>query len=283
MFSGLPDWRLIRQNIGQAKRILLREGPRALGVRMSLKLKRFLGLEAIGHFDFGYESWRKKQASKLKADGLNTADALIKSMDPPVLFSILVPVYDVEEKWLDKMLGSVERQLYPHWQLCLVDDCSNSPHIKPWLEACRDRDPRITIGMNEVNSGIAATSNHALTLAKGNYIVLLDHDDELAEDAWHDDDRGRTQLVEHRRVARLWRRGRAVQAGVHQQARRAAPGVLRQDRRADVPAVGHVGRGGHRRRRQQQHAVDRRVAVAGRARGLPEARAERAHVVGGRR
>jgi len=44
-------------------------------------------------------------------------------------FSILVPVYNVEPKWLKAAIDSVRDQTYPHWELCLADDCSTKSSL----------------------------------------------------------------------------------------------------------------------------------------------------------
>ena len=41
-----------------------------------------------------------------------------------ILFSILMPVYNVEEKWIRKAIDSVKAQTYLEWELCIADDCS---------------------------------------------------------------------------------------------------------------------------------------------------------------
>ena len=166
-------WRLLRQRIRQAFRILTNEGLSALLFRLRIQLLRRLGMNTKGRFDHGYEKWRLRTVSSSDNQRLDTYP----------LFSIIVPIYNVERKWLDCLLTSIETQSYPHWQLCLVDDCSSEPHIRPWLRAISQQDPRIKVAFNSTNSGIASTSNHALSLGDGDYIALLDHDDELSPNA----------------------------------------------------------------------------------------------------
>jgi len=99
------------------------------------------------------------------------------------LISIILPVFDIEEKWLRQAIGSVRRQLYENWELCIADDCSMAPHVRTVLEEYRDLDPRVKVVFRSQNGHIAAASNSALELATGDFAVLLDHDDELSEDA----------------------------------------------------------------------------------------------------
>lgn len=99
------------------------------------------------------------------------------------LISIVLPVYNVEEKWLRICIESVTKQLYENWEFCIADDCSPSPHIKKILDEYSAKDSRVKVVYRAENGHISAASNSALELANGEFCVLLDHDDELSEDA----------------------------------------------------------------------------------------------------
>jgi len=99
------------------------------------------------------------------------------------LISIILPVYNVEEKWLRLCVESVIKQLYENWELCIADDKSPSPRVHKILEEYAAKDARIKVVWRETNGHISAASNSALELATGEFCVLLDHDDELTEDA----------------------------------------------------------------------------------------------------
>ena len=98
-------------------------------------------------------------------------------------FSILTPVYETPAGVLKKMLASVEGQSYRDWELCLLDDASQQPHVREMLTAAAARDPRIRVGFATANSGIVGASNGALAMAGGEFVALLDHDDTLHPDA----------------------------------------------------------------------------------------------------
>lgn len=99
------------------------------------------------------------------------------------LVSVIVPVYNTEERWLRKCLDSVLSQLYPFWELCIADDASTSAHIRRVLEDYRVRDERVKVVFRSKNGHISEASNSALELATGSFVAFLDHDDELAEHA----------------------------------------------------------------------------------------------------
>jgi GT2 family glycosyltransferase len=97
-------------------------------------------------------------------------------------FSIVTPVYETPATVLRAMLRSVRAQSFPDWEHCLVDDCSTEPHVQAILaEAAAD--PRVRVRRRDENGGIVAASNDALEVARGEFVALLDHDDELHPDA----------------------------------------------------------------------------------------------------
>ncbi len=102
------------------------------------------------------------------------------------LISIVMPVYNTPQRWLLKAVASVQAQVYPRWELCIADDASPQTHLRPLLEKLAAGDARIKVCFREKNGHISAASNSALELATGEYIALLDHDDELAPNALHE-------------------------------------------------------------------------------------------------
>jgi GT2 family glycosyltransferase len=98
------------------------------------------------------------------------------------LVSIVTPVFNTAPEWLAACVESVRRQVYERWELCLADDASTSPATLAALDACTS-DPRIRVVRLESNQHISGASNAALDLASGDFVALLDHDDELTPDA----------------------------------------------------------------------------------------------------
>jgi O-antigen biosynthesis protein len=99
------------------------------------------------------------------------------------LISVLLPVYNSNLKWLRRAILSVQKQLYPGWELCIVDDASTDRKIWPFLQRRARQDQRIKLMRRTENGHISAASNDALRLATGDFVALLDHDDELAPTA----------------------------------------------------------------------------------------------------
>ena len=99
------------------------------------------------------------------------------------LFSICIPVYNVEERWLRKCIESVEKQYYTNWQLCLADDGSTDERVKKVLREYEQKDTRIQVVYRKENGHISKATNSALQIAEGEFVVLMDNDDELAPHA----------------------------------------------------------------------------------------------------
>jgi len=98
-------------------------------------------------------------------------------------FSVLTPVYNTPADVFWAMVSSVTSQTFPDWELCLVDDRSPDPEVAGLLAEAERLDPRIRVAHRAENGGIVAASNDALAMARGEFLALLDHDDELHPDA----------------------------------------------------------------------------------------------------
>lgn len=129
-----------------------------------------------------YQKWLAASAplQKTKVEKLFKRVAASESLP---LISIVMPVYDVEERWLRAAIESVLVQSYANWELCIADDNSSVAHIKPVLEEYSVKDSRIKITFRKENGHISAASNTALETANGDFVALLDNDDELAPNA----------------------------------------------------------------------------------------------------
>jgi glycosyltransferase involved in cell wall biosynthesis len=102
------------------------------------------------------------------------------------VISIVLPVYNPPEAWLAQSIDSVFAQAYSHWELCIADDASTAPHVRPLLERYAATDRRIKVAFRTENGHISAASNSALALATGDWVALLDHDDALAPHALYE-------------------------------------------------------------------------------------------------
>ncbi len=100
--------------------------------------------------------------------------------------SIVVPTYNTPKKYLIEMIDSVVSQTYSNWELCIADGSEGNSGLEKTLRQYHKKDPRIRYKINEKNLGISGNTNEALSLATGDYIGLLDHDDILGPDALYE-------------------------------------------------------------------------------------------------
>ncbi|OJG79199.1 glycosyl transferase [Enterococcus ratti] len=122
-----------------------------------------------------YEQWLKRHE---KFDFQKQRQESVSFNYRP-LISVIMPVYNVEIKWLEKCIESVLNQTYEKWELCISDDASTDPKIRKCLEAYQKKDQRIKVIFRKENGHISLATNSALEVAKGEFIALLDNDDEL--------------------------------------------------------------------------------------------------------
>lgn len=123
---------------------------------------------------------------RLSATAIAQAQATVKTWEQPPIFSVLVPIYNPDPALLKRAIESVRQQIYPHWQLCLVDDGSPDPVVQQVLQTYAGVDERIRLQYLSENQGISEATNQAFAIATGDYIALLDHDDELSVDALYE-------------------------------------------------------------------------------------------------
>ena len=129
-----------------------------------------------------YQQWIERTEKPLFGD-LSRLSELSGELGSTPLISVVMPVYNVPERFLREAIESVRKQVYSNWELCIADDCSTEPHIQSVLREYAELDSRIKVVFREENGHISHASNSALELATGQYIALLDHDDMLAPHA----------------------------------------------------------------------------------------------------
>lgn len=105
-----------------------------------------------------------------------------KVWEHPPIISVVVPIFCTPEVFLRQMIESVQKQTYPHWELCIADGSEDVSGTRPVVEHYL-KDERIHYRILEKNLGIADNTNAAIEMAQGDYIALLDHDDLLTENA----------------------------------------------------------------------------------------------------
>lgn len=181
-------WQYAMGKAGDALRYLERNGLSATWYKIKEKIQKKEGNT--------YERWREKYqtpAEELERQGREHLP------DEP-LFSIVVPLYQTPPGYLRELVASVQAQTYKNWQLCLADGSeSDGSAVLPGqsavgrrtaltgiLEEYAKSDERICFRTLPQNLGISGNTNAAMEMAKGDFLVLADHDDLLAPDALYE-------------------------------------------------------------------------------------------------
>jgi GT2 family glycosyltransferase len=133
------------------------------------------------HAGSQYPTWVKN--NRLRASDLARLRDEASGFGHKPLISVLLPAYNSKVGWLERALDSVLSQVYPNWELCVCDDGSGEGRVRRVLSAYERLDPRVKVRYGGENGGISAASNAALSMATGEFVALLDHDDELTPDA----------------------------------------------------------------------------------------------------
>lgn len=102
------------------------------------------------------------------------------------LVSIISPNYNGERKYLNNYLLSILNQTYPNIELVITDDCSTDDSlsiIKSYADKFKEKGYSLIVSRLEKNSGAAACINVCLKHVHGEYLIWMDSDDILYDDA----------------------------------------------------------------------------------------------------
>jgi len=129
-----------------------------------------------------YQHWIARYDSLSESD-LESMQAHVRTFAYQPLVSVVLPVYNTDPEFLRACLNSVLAQTYNNWELCIADDLSPESAPREIIEEYARKDARVRFVFRSEQGGIANCTNSALTLADGEFVALLDHDDVLASHA----------------------------------------------------------------------------------------------------
>jgi len=127
-----------------------------------------------------YDIWRLKNVPGEKE--LLGFKKQIKKLKYQPLVSILLPVYNPPIEYFRNCLDSVLGQVYENIEVCIADDCSTDSKVKEVISEYLKKDYRFKVTYRDSNGHISASSNTAFDMSKGEFCLLLDHDDMLTQD-----------------------------------------------------------------------------------------------------
>jgi GT2 family glycosyltransferase len=131
--------------------------------------------------DTSYDAWYRRRISTPARRAEWRAAIRTFAFRPRL--SVVMPVFDTDPEILQLSIESVRSQIYEFWELCIADDGSTRISTLDMLAENAGLDRRIRVKHLDENRGIAAASNEALSVARGEFVVFLDHDDLLETQA----------------------------------------------------------------------------------------------------
>lgn len=127
---------------------------------------------------FDYRDWLENHIPRAK--GLDSQRHQSHLLPYRPLISILTPVYNTPTHILQATIESAINQSYDNWELCIVNAGETNHQL---LAEYAEKHACIKVKTLPANLGISGNTNLASQIATGEFIALLDHDDELTPNA----------------------------------------------------------------------------------------------------
>ena len=134
--------------------------------------------------DYDYPEWQFKTA--VTAEEIERQKIAWRSFSfadgKAPLISIVIPAYNTPEKYLSMLFDSIAAQTYPNLEVIVADGSEEgNASVARTVKRYAEKDSRFRLIELSGNLGISGNTNAGLKQAKGDFIALCDHDDELPE------------------------------------------------------------------------------------------------------
>lgn len=182
----------VERNKKAERKIVFSQMKKAISIKNGMKLVKYVSKhgfkdikkkiqQAVAYQDENahYQDWFNRH----KATEALLQEQKEYHFDYNPKISILVPTYNTPIHFLKEMIDSVRMQSYQNWQLCIGEGSQGNKELEAVLEEYHHMDSRIIFKVLEKNEGISGNTNGALSIADGEFIGLLDHDDLMEPDA----------------------------------------------------------------------------------------------------
>ena len=170
------------QSTGQIRKVIDQRARQQQKPLPELMLEHYGDCFKVDMGQVSYKDWIARVESPLFADREAIASEIAAFTWQP-LISVVMPTYNTDERLLRACIDSVINQSYSHWELCVADDNSPNSRVREVLTEYAEQDARIRTVFRTENGHISRATNSALEIVKGEFVALLDHDDELSTDA----------------------------------------------------------------------------------------------------
>jgi glycosyltransferase involved in cell wall biosynthesis len=106
------------------------------------------------------------------------ADQVERSTEKPPAVSVVIPVYNAA-RYVGEALDSLQTQTFKDYEVIVVNDGSDD---REELESVLKSHPLPLTYISQENKGVSAARNRGVTIARGEFYVQLDADDQLMPD-----------------------------------------------------------------------------------------------------
>lgn len=96
------------------------------------------------------------------------------------IVSVIIPVYNVFEKYFKLCIDSILKQTYSQIEIVIVDDGSNE-ETRKLCDRIKNMDKRIKV-FHKKNEGVSSARNFGINNCTGRYVIFVDADDFLHND-----------------------------------------------------------------------------------------------------
>lgn len=120
-----------------------------------------------------------------KPDDLKHMATIAEVLGYKPLISLVLVVFNPSQHGLQETIDSVLQQVYPHWDLCIIDNAAN-PDIRAVLEDYAATEARIRVVVQATMEKPASCINAALQQVTGEFVALLHGSDRLAPEALYE-------------------------------------------------------------------------------------------------
>ncbi len=96
-------------------------------------------------------------------------------MTTPPKVSVLMPIYNTDEQHLGEAINSILMQTMSDFELLILNDSPDNATLDNYVKTVSDS--RVRYLRNEENMGLTKSRNKLMSLAKGEYFAVIDHDD----------------------------------------------------------------------------------------------------------
>lgn len=100
-----------------------------------------------------------------------------------IRFSIVIPAYRTDKVLLNTLLQSILSQPHAGYEIIIVDDSGPDISVERSIPEATRNLPFVHIVKNAENMGIAQATNVGLDKVSGDYVIFIDHDDEITPNA----------------------------------------------------------------------------------------------------